>query len=56
MELAKYIRNVPDWPKPGVQFKDLTTLWKDPDAFRVSIDILYNRYRDRNIAKVIGAE
>ena len=56
MNLGKYIRNVPDWPKPGVQFKDLTTLWKDPDAFRESIDILHKRYRDRNIKKVVGAE
>ena len=56
MNLGKYIRNVPDWPKPGVRFKDLTTLWKDPDAFRESIDILHNRYKDRNIKKVVGAE
>ena len=56
MDLGKYIRNVPDWPKPGVQFKDLTTLWKDPDAFRESIDILYKRYNDRNIKKIVGAE
>ncbi|UCB45840.1 MAG: adenine phosphoribosyltransferase [Spirochaetota bacterium] len=56
MDLGKYIRNVPDWPKPGVQFKDLTTLWKDPDAFRESIDILYKRYSDSNVKKVVGAE
>jgi adenine phosphoribosyltransferase len=56
MNLEKYIRNVPDWPKPGVQFKDLTTLWKDPTAFRESIDILHKRYRNRNIHKVVGAE
>ena len=56
MDLGKYIRNVPDWPKPGVQFKDITTLWKDPDAFRESINILHKRYRDRNVKKVVGAE
>jgi adenine phosphoribosyltransferase len=56
MDLKEYIRNIPDFPKPGVQFKDLTTLWKDPHAFRHSIDILYKRYRGRGIEKVVGAE
>lgn len=50
------IRNIPDFPKPGVQFKDLTTLWKDPDAFRESIDLLFERYREKGITKIVGAE
>jgi len=56
MELKNYIRNVPDFPKPGVQFKDLTTLWMDKDAFSESINILYNRYKNKCIDKVVGAE
>lgn len=56
MDLEKYIRNVPDWPQPGVQFKDLTTLWKDKAAFKQSIDILWRRYRDMGVTKVVGAE
>ncbi len=56
MELEKYIRNVPDFPKPGIQFKDITTLWKDAKAFKESIDMLYQRYRDKKIDKVVGAE
>jgi len=56
MELKDYIRNVPDFPKPGIQFKDLTTLWMNKDAFRESINILYNRYKDKKINKVVGAE
>ncbi len=56
MDLEKYVRNVPDFPKPGVQFKDITTLWKQNAAFRESIDILYERYKGRNIHKVLGAE
>jgi adenine phosphoribosyltransferase len=56
MDLEKYIRNVPDWPQQGVQFKDLTTLWKDKSAFKESIDILWRRYKDLEITKVIGAE
>jgi adenine phosphoribosyltransferase len=56
MDLKKFIRNVPDFPKAGVQFKDLTTLWKDSRAFRESVDILCKRYKDKSIDKVIGAE
>jgi len=56
MNLYDYIRNVPDFPKPGVQFKDLTTLWKDPEAHIESIDLLYRRYKDKAIAKIVGAE
>ncbi|KPJ86448.1 MAG: adenine phosphoribosyltransferase [Spirochaetes bacterium DG_61] len=56
MELKDYIRNVSDFPKPGIQFKDITTLWKDARAFKQSVDLLFNRYRDRGIRKVVGAE
>jgi len=56
MNLEKYIRNIPDWPKPGVQFKDITTLWKEPEALRESTDILVGRYKDKGIKKVVGAE
>ncbi len=56
MDLKKSIRNVPDFPKPGVQFKDLTTLWKNPAALRESTDLLHRRYRDRAVDKVVGAE
>ena len=56
MDLYDYVRNIPDWPKPGVQFKDLTTLWKDAAACKSSIDLLYARYRDRGIHKIVGAE
>jgi adenine phosphoribosyltransferase len=56
MDLYCYVRNIPDFPKPGVQFKDLTTLWKDPAASRESIDLLHARYRDRGIHKIVGAE
>ena len=38
MELRNYIRNIPDFPKPGIQFKDITPLLKDPDAFREVVD------------------
>ncbi len=56
MDLKGYIRNVPDFPKKGIQFKDITTLWKDSEAFRESVDLLYQKYRDKKIDKVVGAE
>jgi len=56
MDLKAIIRNVPDFPRPGVQFKDMTTLWVNKDAFRESIDILYRRYKDKGINKIVAAE
>ncbi len=55
-ELAKYIRNVPDFPKKGIVFRDITTLLKDPQAFKSAINIFYEHYKNSNIAKVIGIE
>ncbi len=56
MDYKKYIRDVPDFPVEGILFRDLTTLWKDPEAFRNSIDELYEMVKDLNIQKVVGAE
>ena len=56
MALKDFIRNIPDFPKPGVQFKDITTLWKESNAFKESINILYERYKNKDIHKVVGAE
>jgi adenine phosphoribosyltransferase len=50
------IRNVPDFPKPGIQFKDITTVLKDKDVFSETIDILSQMYKDKGITKVVGIE
>jgi len=50
------IRTVPNWPKDGIMFRDITTLLKDPQGFKETIDLLYNRYKDKKIDKVIGIE
>ena len=50
------IRNIPDFPKAGIQFKDITTLLQDLDAFRQSIDIFSNRFKDKQIDVVVGIE
>jgi len=50
------IRTIPHWPKEGIMFRDITTLLKDPDGFKETIDLLYRRYKDKKIDKVIGIE
>jgi len=50
------IRNVPDFPKPGILFKDITTALKDPDIFHYIVDTLANHYKDSGISKVVGIE
>ena len=50
------IRTVPHWPKNGIMFKDVTTLIKDPDGFKETIDLLHKRYADKKIDKVVGIE
>ncbi len=50
------IRNVPDFPKPGIMFKDITTAMKDPEVLRYIVDVLYDYYKDKGITKVVGVE
>ncbi len=56
MDLASYIRDIPDWPKAGVVFKDITPLLADADAFRATIDAMADAYADAGVTKVMGAE
>lgn len=56
MDYKALIREVPNFPKPGVLFYDITTLLKDAHAFRNVVDELAARYRDQHIAKVVGIE
>ena len=50
------IRNVPDFPQPGIQFKDITTLLMNPEAFNKCIEIFYHKFKDKNINVVVGIE
>lgn len=54
--LLKNLRNVPDFPVPGIQFKDVSTLFKDAECLRVMVDELYELYKDKGITKVVGIE
>ena len=56
MDLEALIRNVPDFPKPGIQFKDITTLLKNGPAFKHIIDGWRDRYADRGVDAIVGAE
>ena len=56
MDLASTIRNVPDFPKKGVVFRDITTLLKNKDALHLSLDMLYDHYKNERIDKVVGIE
>ncbi|MBQ0115337.1 MAG: adenine phosphoribosyltransferase [Bacteroidales bacterium] len=50
------VRNVPDFPVKGIQFKDLSTAFKDPEALRIISDAATEIYKDKGITKVVGIE
>jgi adenine phosphoribosyltransferase len=50
------IRTIPDHPKPGIQFRDITTLFQDAKAFRAAVDRLTEPFRDARVDKVAGIE
>jgi adenine phosphoribosyltransferase len=54
--LADLIRNIPDFPIPGVQFKDITTLLRDGPAFRQVVDAFAARYEGQPIDAIVGIE
>lgn len=54
--LADLIRNIPDFPIPGVQFKDITTLLRDGPAFKQVVDTFAARYADQAIDAIVGIE
>ena len=56
MDLAKYIRDIPDFPKPGILFKDITPLLAEPEAFRQAIAQMRQHYRGRDVDAVAAAE
>lgn len=54
--LKNAIRTVPDWPQPGVMFRDITPLLQDPRAFRLLVDVFVLRYMGREIDLVAGVD
>ena len=54
--LLSNLRNIPDFPIPGIQFKDVTSLFKKPECLKELNDALYELYKDCGITKVVGIE
>lgn len=56
MDFTQFIRTIPDYPKSGIQFRDITTLLKNPVGFKACIDSLIGRYQHQRIDKIVGIE
>jgi adenine phosphoribosyltransferase len=56
IDLRKYIRDIPDWPKEGILFRDITPLLGDPDAFAAAIDALSAGFTDSGVEYVAAVE
>jgi adenine phosphoribosyltransferase len=56
MDLTTYIRDIPDFPKPGILFKDITPLLAEPSAFQRAVDLMADHYRSDNIDAIGAAE
>ena len=55
-QLARTIRSVPDFPKSGILFRDITTLLKNPQAFRSAVDLMAAPFLDKHVDLVVGVE
>jgi adenine phosphoribosyltransferase len=56
VDLEQYIRDVPDFPKEGIVFKDITPLLADPGGFHRAVDAIVGEFEDARITKIMGAE
>ncbi len=56
LELADYIHDVPDYPSPGINFKDITPLLANPSALALAVELMCNPFRNQNIQAVCGTE
>lgn len=54
--LLDNLRCIPDWPQKGVNFRDVTTLFKNPECLKVICDEMYELYKDKGITKIVGIE
>ena len=55
-DLKEFIRSIPDFPKKGIVFRDITTLLQNKSSFERSINLMFEHFRDRKIDKVVGIE
>ena len=54
--LIDNLRCIPDWPKKGINFRDVTTLFKSPECLKEISDEMFNLYKDKGITKIVGIE
>ena len=54
--LLDHLRSIPDWPIKGVNFRDVTTLFKSPEALREIAEEMYDIYKEKGITKIVGIE
>lgn len=54
--LLKNLRCIPDFPKKGINFRDVTTLYKNPECMKIMVDEMYELYKDKGITKIVGIE
>ena len=54
--LLKNLRCIPDFPKKGINFRDVTTLYKNPECMKIMVDEIYELYKEKGITKIVGIE
>ena len=54
--LMDHLRCIPDFPKKGINFRDVTTLYKDADCMQEMVNEMYKLYKDKGITKIVGIE
>lgn len=55
-EVEEYIRNIPDFPEPGVIFRDITTVTQNPEGLKMAIDSMADKIRDLDVDVIVGLE
>ena len=54
--LIDNLRSIPDFPQKGINFRDVTTLYKSAECMKIMVDELYEIYKDKGITKIVGIE
>ena len=54
--LLENLRCIPDFPKKGINFRDVTTLYKNPECMKIMVDEMYDLYKEKGITKIVGIE
>lgn len=54
--LMEHLRCIPDFPRKGINFRDVTTLYKDAECMKIMLDEMYELYKDKGITKIVGVE